>query len=629
VCGLWASVGVAVSRAAIDLIAHRGPDGAGWQELDTHAGRVCLGHRLLAISGERACPQPLRARAGRSALVYNGEIYNHASLRKQLSGSAPKPERAEATVVPGAAAAPGASATPGAPETGDTAVVLAALDAWGEQALPQFEGMYALVHIDLERNRMLAARDRFGIKPLYFWCGAGIMALASEIKQFTALPGFAARLNLQRARDFLDLGVTDHAGDTLWHGVQVVQPGECIELRLDRPGAAPRRSQWYRPRVRAVRPAELALANSEFAAALIQAVHSRARTRAAAAVSLSGGLDSSAVVALLPQPLPCFSLQHAQPEIDESRFAQAVAAHRGLSLQSAKVPADELPALVDQAVAHLDEPFPSLSAVAQWVVFREAARAGVRVMLTGQGADELLGGYPFLYGTLLVELLRRGRLRRMVREISERVPPGGTGRAFGALLPAAVLPTAVLRGWADPGLARARLAVRRGGRRDQATRGLGAFRVDLLGPANLGMVLRYEDRTAMAHGIEARPPFLDHRVVEAALRIPGDALIRGGVTKQPLRAALSGQLPALVLERRDKLGFPAPEAMWLRGPLRDYALSKAAAARARFPHLIGHADVELVRMELESAGPLRAPVWRLACLGAWAERFDVSAASDR
>jgi asparagine synthase (glutamine-hydrolysing) len=605
---LWASVGFAVSRAAIELIAHRGPDGAGWQEFDTPAGRVCLGHRLLAISGERACPQPLCARAGRSALVYNGEIYNHVLLRTQLTGLATTPEPAAA---------------------GDTAVVLAALDAWGEQALSQFEGMFALVHVDLEHARLLAARDRFGIKPLYFWHGAGIVAFASEIKQFTALPGFAARLNPRRAQDFLQLGVTDHASDTLWHGVQAVQPGEYIELKLGRPGAAPRHGQWYRPRVRAVRRTELASANAEFATAFTQAVHSRARTRVAAAVSLSGGLDSSAVAALLPQPLPCFSLQHAQPEIDESRYAQAVATYRGLPLHPARVSAEELPVLVDHAVAHLDEPFPSLSAVAQSVVFREAARHGVRVMLTGQGADELLGGYPFLYGALLMELLRAGRLRRLVQEICARAPPRGTARALGALLPPALLPAAVRRGWADPGLARARLAVRRGGRRDHALRGLGAFRVDLLGPANLGMVLRYEDRTAMAHGIEARPPFLDHRVVEAALRLPAEALIREGMTKQPLRAALSGRLPAVVLERRDKLGFPAPEAAWLRGPLREYTLSKAAAARARFPQLIGAADVERVRTELMSTGPLRAPVWRLACLGAWAERFDVSAASDR
>jgi asparagine synthase (glutamine-hydrolysing) len=181
------------------------------------------------------------------------------------------------------------------------------------------------------------------------------------------------------------------------------------------------------------------------------------------------------------------------------------------------------------------------------------------------------------------------------------------------------------RGLVDSQLARARLAISRGGGSDHAARGIGAFRRDLLGAANLTMLLRYEDRTAMAHGIEARPPFLDRRVVESALAIDGEELVTRGVTKQPLRAAAGRVMPDIVLRRTDKRGFPTPESAWLKGPLRSYALTSARAARARFPDLVSAGELATVESVLAEPGRLRAPVWRIGALGAWAGEFGIEA----
>jgi asparagine synthase (glutamine-hydrolysing) len=605
-CGIWASVGLAVPSSAVDRVAHRGPDGQGWICIPTPAGPVHLGHRLLAITGHRDCPQPVvHARSG--WLTYNGEIYNGEALRVDLAREGHDP---------GGAA--------------DTWVVLAALNAWGPAALERLEGMFALAFLDAHRERLIVARDRFGIKPLYALHGPHGVAFASEIKQFLSVPEFRARLHERRAADFLDLGVTDHTAETMWRDVTAVPPGTAmtvscrgdggLRVALTRwyslPGASPERSP---PRL------------EEFAATLRAAVSAHARVTVPAGVSLSGGLDSSAVACFAPRGLPCFSLIHDDPAVDESPFARAVAAHLEAPLLAVRLDPAELPEVTDAAVRDLDEPFPSLSVVAQWAVFRAAAAFGIKVMLTGQGADELLGGYPLMLGPHLAGLLRARKLHAFCREVraQQRLHHRGPLESLRALVTATAHPRLLAalaaRGWADQALSRARLAVLRSGRRDAAPTGLAAFRRDLLGPGNLAMLLRYEDRTAMAHGVEARPPFLDHRVVESALRLGGHELIVGGITKAPLRAAASGVLPAAVLHRLDKRGFPTPEAAWVKGPLREYVARKAASARTRFPRLVSAETVASVTDVLNEVGPLRRPIWRVAALGAWADAFGVEA----
>jgi asparagine synthase (glutamine-hydrolysing) len=615
-CGIWASAGIAVPEAAIGEVAHRGPDGQGWRSFATAAGPVHLGHRLLAISGfcegEGAAHdgrQPMAQPPGRRWLTYNGEIYRREALRSALT-----------------------AAGVDAPGRTDTALVLAALGAWGVDAFERLEGMFALACYDADAGRLLVARDRFGIKPLYVLRTAHGIAFASEIKQFLPVPGFRPRLNEARARDFLDLGLTDHTCETLWRDVGVVPPGTAIIADIG-PDGALRIGQrcWYEPPPARPGRGSAADRTARFAEALRLSIREHVPREVSAGISLSGGLDSSALACLAPVPLPCFSLVHDDPAVDESRFARSVTRHLASPWIPVRLEAAELPAAVAAAVRSLDEPFPSLSVVAQWAVFRAARRQGVRVLLTGQGADELLGGYPFLLGTQLATLLRAGRWRVLASEIRAQRRLYGHSAGFllrslaTAVAPAALLARMTQHGWADPGLSRARLAVRRGGARDEAARGLGSFRRQLLGPANLAMLLRYEDRTAMAHGVESRPPFLDHRVVEAALALGGDELIVRGISKHPLRALARSAMPPDVLGRLDKRGFPTPETAWLKGPLRGYVLQQARRAHERFPELVCRSALAAVAAVLDEPGPLRAPVWRIGALGAWAEEFGVAA----
>lgn len=592
-CGLWASVGLDVTSRSIALVAHRGPDGEGWVEIEAPRP-VRLGHALLAISGGGDCPQPVACPKRCAWLTYNGEVYNQESLRRTLVAYG-YPSRGRA----------------------DTWTVLDALHLWGRQALQHLHGMFAFVYFDRSRGYLLAGRDAFGIKPLYVLRHRGGIAFASELKQFLAVPDFRPRLQTHRAKDFLELGVTDHARETMWRDTYAVPPGGCVEVQMEQDGRLTiRESTWYR----IPQPNGAPHAGDQLLSSLRAAVQSHASTEVPAAISLSGGLDSSTIACCAPTPMRCYSMTYDGGPADEIEHARVVADRRQTQLVPVRVAADELEPLTDEAVWHLDEPFPSLTVLAQSAVFRAAARDGVKVVLTGQGADELLGGYRFLQGPNLIGLARAGRWGALVKELARE---HALGAAATALAPVGWLPRLVACGWGDPALARARMAVHRGGTRDNASNGLHAFRRDLLGPANLSMLLRYEDRTSMAHGIEARPPFLDHAVVETALRFHGTQLMLQGLNKVPLRRAITDLVPRAILNRREKQGFATPEAEWLRGPLRGYVLAKAQAAHERFPQLIGAAQLSQIHAALDARGPLGYPLWRTAVFGAWAERFGV------
>ena len=224
-CGIWASIGLSPGPAVIDSVAYRGPDGRGWKDFTSSAGRVVLAHRRLAIiDTSAAAAQPMAWGDGRFWLTYNGEIYNYVELRAELEAKGYR------------------FAT-----SSDSEVLLGAYQEWGEACLTHFVGMFALVIYEPQAEKLFAARDRFGVKPLYFWQSGTGLAFASEIKQFLSLPDFAARVNLARCRDFLVGGLSDHTGETLFAGVAQLRGGEWVSLDLREWGrerrVEPRR--WY------------------------------------------------------------------------------------------------------------------------------------------------------------------------------------------------------------------------------------------------------------------------------------------------------------------------------------------------------------------------------------------------
>lgn len=668
-CGLAALVGAhpvpAASLAAmLDTIRHRGPDDEGWAAFegaslaascgggaDTPAacyaaslpyapvsgatvpqGAVAvLGHRRLSILDvSPGGHQPMSYRDGRYWIVFNGEIYNHAELRRELEASGHR-----------------------FVSRSDTEVLLAAYAEWGEACLGRLEGMFAFVLMDRLEATVLAARDRFGIKPLYYWVMPDLsLAFASEIKQFSALPGWRAVLNGQRTYDFLAWGILDHTDETMFKGVYQLRPGISVRLDLKRPldvepGRRLALREWYR------------LAGSHFEGSLEDAA-ARFKERFHASVldhlradvplgsCLSGGLDSSSIVCAMNDLLRrdgvketqhAFSSCSAIPRFDEREYVEEVVRHTGIEAHYVYPDLSQLFDLLDRITWHQDEPFGSTSIFAQWSVFALAADNGVKVMLDGQGADEQLAGYQGYHGALYASLFRQLRWIELWREIRAARQVHGHGPLWAAkyladaLLPAALrypLRAMVGRETASPAwldlqrLGAAPCDPMRG--EAGASLSIGELSHRQLTRSNLQMLLHWEDRDSMAHSIEARVPFLDHKLVEFVLGLPDACKLHRGVTKRVLREGLRGVLPETIRVRMSKLGFVTPEEHWMREEAPEKFRQAVRDAVAASQGVLRPEALRLADDVIAGKRPFDFTVWRMISFAAWLRRFQVALA---
>ncbi|MGE0516315.1 MAG: asparagine synthase (glutamine-hydrolyzing) [Hyphomicrobiaceae bacterium] len=630
-CGLFGSIGFPPEKSRIDIVAHRGPDGSGWEVHGSPAGPVSLGHRRLSIIDlSKAGHQPAADPAGRYRIVYNGEIYNYIEIRQVLQQMGERFSTAS-----------------------DTEVLLRAYVVWGERALDRLRGMFAFVIWDRREKRLFAARDRFGIKPLYFAQSSQGIAFASEIKQLLGLPPVSGRMNVARVHDFLASGISDHTSETMFDGVQQLRAGEYAVI--DAGGGAALRAdvrRWYSVEVAELRMSE-AEAGEQLRQGLSEAIAMHLRSDVPVGTCLSGGLDSSAIVCLMADQLnshrdgpqvntvsACF----AEKSVDEKPFMDAVVEHARALPRFVFPKADDVLDRAAQITWHQDEPFGSTSIFAQWCVFEEARRAGVKVMLDGQGADEPLAGYHHSFRHYIAWLARRGDIPMIARTMAERKKFHGVSLAqqfpeyISVFLPKRVLDWAYrqwIGGGRDAWLGSS--IIREKGNLKGAHQ-LASELLDLpeivdirslclaqTHASNLQMLLHWEDRNSMAHSIEARVPFLDHPLVEFMLGLGNDHKIVGGDTKRVLRVAMAGILPDKVLQRRDKLGFATPEQIWFRGPLRGAIEDRIESTIWRYPDLMNARSVRtLVKDMLNGDRPLDFMLWRIVNLGIWGERFCIT-----
>jgi len=582
-------------ESMLDGLAHRGPDGLGIHE----DGAACLGHlRLAIIDLSDAGLQPMASEDG-LRLLHNGEIYNYLELRDEL--------RARGHVFRS--------------ET-DTEVILAAYREWGEACVERFNGMWAFVIWDPERRTLFCSRDRFGIKPLYYRLEGRRLAFASEP---WVLRGEAPRANLHAVRDYLEHAYLDHDDETFFAGVRRLPPAHSLTFDAD--GLRLRR-YW---RLERREPAEDALAAVR--GTFLDAVRLELRSDVPVGTALSGGIDSSAIAVAVAfhghERQKTVSAYFAEAGFDERPYARAVVSRTNADAYWVSFDATDLVENLPSIVEAQGEPFGSTSICAGWYVMREARGAGLKVMLDGQGGDEILAGYRAFFGSRLADLLRERRLREATAELAAFAAVNGPQWAAVALvgphLPERlrIAARARLRG-------SARLAAPELRELDPVTTANGSAYDDrlrrhlqlVLTRRGLPELLRYEDRNSMAHSIEARVPFLDHRLVELAFSLPGDELIRRGETKSVLRRALADLLPKEVRERRDKLGFVTPERRFLRGALGELA-ADVFASRSFAERGLVDARAARRRLERHRRGEIDAgfELWRALNLELWARRF--------
>jgi asparagine synthase (glutamine-hydrolysing) len=529
------------------------------------AGSVLLGHaRLSVIDLSEAAHQPMHTGDGRLSIIFNGEIYNYLELRAELEKC-------------------GMQFT----TRSDTEVLLAAWAVWGADALPQLIGMFAFVLVDRERQLLVAARDGFGVKPLYYARDRDGFRFASELPALRALRPGGNPLNWQRAYDYLVHGEYDFGDATFFEGVRSLPPGNMLTLPL-RPGADPQLQEWWSPRpVHSVHvPFEEAA--DQLRTRILNNVRMHLRSDVPLGAALSGGLDSSAIVCAMRHLEPdadihTFSFIATGAAVSEEYWVDRVNQHVGARAHKVAVTPAELAADLDDMIAAQGEPFGSTSIYAQYRVFRLARENGMTVTLDGQGADELLGGYNAYPGQRVRTLVEQGRpaaawsflrawarwpgrsLVQGLKRVAGAYSEGQLHRFLRRLDGLDNVPD-----WIRPGPLResgVSLAVPlQHNLFDQPKRRMMGSLAASLRYRGLPALLRHGDRNSMRFSIESRVPFLTCQLADFTLGLPEEYLVSmQGESKHLLRAAMRGIVPDEVLNRKDKIGFATPEKDWLLG----------------------------------------------------------------
>ena len=576
-----------------DQLMHRGPDGVG-SEIRGCTGLV---HRRLAIidlSDEGL--QPMTNEDGTLWLVYNGEIYNYVELCEELLG---KGHRFHSQ--------------------SDTEVILHAYEEWGTGCLQRFNGMWAFALWDERIQQLFCARDRFGIKPFYYTEINGSFLFASEIKALIEHADAGKTPDDEVLGTFLAWGVQDHSARTMFEGISQLKPAQAIIVTKEGPHTP---YQYWDVMINGAVRSEAAdnQESGRFLDLLKDAARIHLRSDVAVGTCLSGGIDSSTLAVLINNLIrdeapasvsdrqKTFSVVFTDKRFDESRYIDEIVNTTGVDSHRTEPEPAQLWEDIDRLVWVQDEPFGSLSIYAQYCVMR-LARKNVKVVLDGQGADELLAGYLAYQAGYIRGLIHSFHLGSALGEIA------GSFRHHGRFFRSAL----------------GQLLARRSRRHllTIAAPGIDRYRGSLhevlhreLTSTNLPALLHYEDRNAMAFSIESRVPYLDVRLVEYIASLPLDQKIRNGVTKIVLRNAVKGIIPESIRCRMDKMGFVTPEEVWMKETLRPFVLAVLGSNsfRAR-QYWNADAVMKDYLAFLDGKSVYSPEVWRIVCTELWLSKF--------
>jgi asparagine synthase (glutamine-hydrolysing) len=609
-----------VERMTTD-ISHRGPDdegvvflsatsAGGWEPCARSDGewRVALGSRRLSILDLSVAGHMPLVYQGKFWIVYNGEVYNYIEIRAEL-------ERLGHNFR----------------SLSDTEVILAAYAEWGTDSFARFRGMWGMVIFDSIRNEAILCRDRLGIKPLYFWQGPGVIAVASEIKQFLHMPGFIPRIHLETASEYLHTGYQE-PNRSFFRDIQVVLPGSWLRIPLDTLVPSTPQDYWHPERIMAS-VTDAQEAGSLFADKLRESVNIHLRSDVPVGCALSGGMDSSSIAMLVNEanhdhdlPLHTFSCTFPGDPLDEKEYIDGVVSRiRAVSHDITPNSADFLAELNGFVRTH-DEPVGSLSVYASYCIARLTRRTGISVTLNGQGGDEILCGYWYSYFHHLRELARRGHMLNLISHFAGALMNNGNPTLL-AQVPGMMMhyfvrskPTSLVR-LKDNLVAEKTTVLKKILALDEQ-----AWRVEQIRSMSLPRLLKWDDRNSMAFSVEGRYPFLDHELIELCLSFAPQTLHHSGWTKWPLRLGLRKTLPGKILYRRTKLGFEVPQDKWLCGPLRPEFEHWLRQDRPLWEY-VERADVQhLANRTWQLDGKWEEPgeaLFRLFIFDRWAEVFRV------
>lgn len=629
-------------QEANDTIQYRGPDGAGFALFDTinsnqsinlrnqplpnsremQSMTLALGHRRLAIIDlSESGLQPMGNREQSLWITYNGEIYNYLELKAQLQAAGYEFY-----------------------SQSDTEVILAAYDFWGEECVNHFNGMWAFAIADLPRNKLFCSRDRFGIKPFYYYYDSERFVFASEIKQLLCFPFVPKQINKRAVYEFLAYSAVEYDEETFFADIYKLLQGHNLIINLD--DCSFHKINYYQPHFTINQKITLSQASHKFQYLLEDSVRLRLRSDVEVGSCLSGGLDSSSIVCLIHKLLKdegksnlqrTFSSHFEEKEANELEYMQEIIQATGVKACFTYPQGNELLQDMENLIWHQEEPFGSTSIFAQWSVFKLVHQNGIKVMLDGQGADEQLAGYVGLASYLFNELRAKKQYLNFAWETwchsqlqgkswFDLIPASGT--LWERLFPSqSKTPTPPQLDWIAPNLVEdyqhqshylRNLQLKPFGELENLNNTL----YQLTFHNNLQSLLKYEDRNSMAFSVESRVPFLDYRLVEFLFSLPSSFKIRHGYTKRIQRTGMKGVLPEKIRRRVSKLGFATPEMSWQKNILRP--LIEQALQDERMSSFIIPERAKFYLQQVEKLGIVDFFAWRLVNLYVWIKIYELT-----
>lgn len=620
--GIWFTPERSIERHALqsmrDAVTHRGPDDAGEYFEQTARAGVALGFRRLSIIDLAGGHQPLANEDNTVWIAFNGEIYNYRSLRRDLEAAGHR-FRTDC----------------------DTETIVHAYEQYGLDCFEMFNGMFAIAIWDAPRQRLVLARDRVGKKPLFYASGADYCYFGSELKCLTSLPQLPLSVDPLAVDSYLTYQYVPHP-QSIYREIRKLPPGHLAVVDA----AGFRCERFWKVDWSAEQATTYPAAVDAVRDTLCDAVRLRLRSDVPLGAFLSGGIDSSLIVAIaqreLGRPLRTFSIGFPEADFDESAYAASVAKHVGSEHYRFEVTPDATEILDDLAY-HYDEPFSDSSAVPTWYLCRETRRE-VTVALSGDGGDELFAGYDRYRALVLSQRLRRFTPANTIHSVLSRFGDGGQQRSLirrGRRFVEAMNEPPPLRylNWLQMFGSSLKASFYRDDFAAQL-HGHDAFHFladawqrigdrGLVNQASLadlqtylpGDLMTKVDIASMAHSLEARQPFLDYRLMELSIGLPGRWKLQRGQTKAILRDAFGDLLPRDIWQRK-KMGFGVPIAKWFRGPLAGLLRETIVAPDARInAYLKSEAVSRLVASHLDGRTNEGYRLWNLLMLELWLRRW--------
>ncbi|MGI9227418.1 MAG: asparagine synthase (glutamine-hydrolyzing) [Gammaproteobacteria bacterium] len=560
--------------ASLEGLKHRGPDDKGILAVkhrkilvpqEEHLAEINPGitffHRRLSILDLSAAGrQPMSTNCARYHIVFNGEVYNYIELRKELIAKGYRFK-----------------------SNSDTEVVLNSFKEWKEDCVKKFVGMFALAIIDVKKNRLFLVRDPFGIKPLYYCNWKGGIAFSSEIAPLLTLDGVSKIANSQRVFDYLRFSLTDHGSETLFRDVKQVPAAHYLYLDAKTCKVEKFSKYWE---INLDNKAELDFKNATQALRnlFLESIELHMRSDVVVGTSLSGGIDSSSIVCAMRYLKPdielhTFSFIADDRNVSEEHWVDIVSNHVNSQSHKIRINQDDLISDMDKLLVAQGEPFAGTSIFAQNRVFQMVNKMGIKVMLDGQGADEVLAGYNGYQGARFATMLKNCNYFEAIKFLHKTSSWPGRSydetikKGLRALLPTYLQPiaTRIAGNKLDADWLNVEWLIKRDVKMNRSNRGeckKSCLKEDLKNSVeeiSLPHLLRFEDRNSMAYSVESRVPFLTTKIVEFLFSLPECYLIdSNGTSKAIFREAMRGIVPNEVLDRRDKIGFQTPEKAWLR-----------------------------------------------------------------